>query len=167
VSWARPAPAPGTQPTRGAPDAPATTMRAPQPSAAAPVAEPRREPASASETSVNAAVALPLPPHRPVDSLLSLALVRVHQIPPPPWRQRPAARAASGNNTSRRPTVYQERRIEADPPPATPDAPTLTAPAPSKRVLTKDWDDRLPLEPPRATATSEVPAGRIDARDFR
>lgn len=95
-----------------------------------------------SETTVNAALQQPARPAQ--DS---------NRNQPPT----PSARVAARPHPAPPP-----RRIESEPAPS----PQLVA-VPAKHAPPRDWDDRLSTDPGRNAASNAMPAGRIDARDFR
>jgi hypothetical protein len=64
---------------------------------------------------------------------------------------------------SKRPAVLRDERSIPDPPAS---SDPIAAPTASKR-LPKDWDERISTDTPRLTRAADLPAGRIDSRDFR
>lgn len=129
------------------------------------VARPAPQPMAAAEQ-----VIVPAEPEQPagtaeVETSVSAAEAIPNAIAPLPAAPAPAAvrgsnpRPSSPKHTS---TSARDRHWISEPP-----APeTLAAPAAPKRVVPKDWDERLPSDSTR-TPPSEIPAGRIDAQDFR
>jgi serine/threonine protein kinase len=65
----------------------------------------------------------------------------------------------AATKNSKRPVVLRDKRWNPAPPP-TPE------PVANKR-LPQDWDDRISVDAPRLTRAADLPAGRIDSRDFR
>ena len=132
---------------------PATVQPAPQPMAADPQTAPAQ---AAPEAPLHAQPSeLPIaasPPEMPASEALAVNAKQSRQ-PAAHSGKQPAKRAAQG------------AKLELPAPPA-PESVEPAAPSLGKRVA-KDWDDRLDGMTPRAAAPSDVPAGRIDARDFR
>jgi serine/threonine protein kinase len=103
------------------------------------------------ETSTNAAQALPS------DGAVLAQRTRVTSL------RRPLASSRTFSREAREAREMRDARDghESEPPSA-----ALAPPMLIKRIAPSDWDDRLSNEP-RRTQASDVPAGRIEARDFR
>jgi serine/threonine-protein kinase len=78
---------------------------------------------------------------------------------------KPARSASSANKPQPKRTAPARSELPAPPAPDTEAA--AIQQALGKRASAKDWDERLDGLTPRTASPAEVPAGQIDARDFR